>query len=31
MNDLENSSFMKTILFAENTVLVQSENSLGKL
>jgi len=31
INDLPKSNSMKSILFAENTVLVQSDNNLGKL
>jgi len=31
INDLPNSNFMKAMLFANDTVLVQSDNNLGKL
>ena len=31
INDLPNSSFMKSVLFADDAVLVQSDNNLGKL
>jgi len=31
INDLPKSNVMKTILFAVDTVLVQSDNNLGKL